>query len=170
MGGQIKTARGAWWNTLDPGLTTKATGGLSMVSLDHIAGRRRSVTPLFASHPPHLSVPRRDGSMLGDTWVDPRNPNTWACLHGADAWAGHTICYHLSRQSLGELDDPMLYVGITGDIARRLTQHRCRKPWWPEVAEIMLTCFVNRETALAYESMSINVDGPVHNTQGRQRP
>lgn len=75
-----------------------------------------------------------------------------------------------SLYRLYDASDVLLYVGIAGNPGRRFEQHRGEKPWWGEVARIMLEHFPSREAALAAESKAIKADRPRYNIAGQTGP
>jgi len=62
-------------------------------------------------------------------------------------------------------DGQLLYVGITLNLGSRLTKHRDDKPWWAEVARVMVAQFDSREEVLAAEKVAIRTEQPKYNIQ-----
>jgi len=60
-------------------------------------------------------------------------------------------------------DGLLLYVGITNDLGTRLSDHRRDKPWWAEVARVMVAQFESREAVLAAEKVAIRTEQPKYN-------
>lgn len=59
--------------------------------------------------------------------------------------------------------DALLYVGITMDLAGRMSQHRKDKPWWVDVHHISIEHFDNRASVLAAERAAIASEKPLYN-------
>lgn len=57
----------------------------------------------------------------------------------------------------------LLYVGISLNAARRLSDHRRGKPWWSQVAHITLEHFPDRPSVEAAEARAIRTEKPRHN-------
>lgn len=57
----------------------------------------------------------------------------------------------------------LLYVGITNDPARRISQHAAKKNWWRAVRGISLEWYSNREDAAAAEKRAIAIEKPMTN-------
>jgi len=64
---------------------------------------------------------------------------------------------------LFDVNDELLYVGITFMPGNRFTQHRREKLWWREVARQELTTYPNREAAADAERDAIANEQPIHN-------
>jgi hypothetical protein len=67
----------------------------------------------------------------------------------------------------------LLYVGISDDPERRMTDHRDNFPWWGDVAREKTTrvWFKSKEHARSAEGRAIATEHPVHNVQpGREIP
>jgi hypothetical protein len=56
----------------------------------------------------------------------------------------------------------LLYVGITGTLSQRFTNHH-EKPWWPNVADVTVEMHPNRDAVLAAEKTAIQTEKPLHN-------
>jgi hypothetical protein len=69
-------------------------------------------------------------------------------------------------------NDRLLYVGISGNPARRHHEHSKEKPWWSEVARSTMEHFPTREQAAQAECIAIRSEMPVHNIMHNrsQRP
>lgn len=67
----------------------------------------------------------------------------------------------------------LLYVGMTGDLGRRLDGH-AEKRWFPKVTSIALEWFPSEDAARIAERDAIRSEHPVHNIAGipgrRRRP
>lgn len=64
----------------------------------------------------------------------------------------------------------LLYIGITNNITRRLTQHDADKPWFHQAATIKVEHYPTRKEALAHEAAAIVAEKPlynIHHNQGR---
>lgn len=57
----------------------------------------------------------------------------------------------------------LLYVGITGDLARRRAEHEADKEWWQDVRRMTLESWATRTEALWAEWVAIATEIPVHN-------
>lgn len=65
----------------------------------------------------------------------------------------------------------LLYVGITNNITRRVTQHDADKPWFEQAARIEVEHFDTRRQAQAREAAAIEVENPlynIHHNRGRE--
>lgn len=62
-----------------------------------------------------------------------------------------------------DTDRELLYVGISNQGMRRLTQHAIEKSWWPQVATIEIEHFESRGEALAREAELIHEHRPPFN-------
>ncbi|MFC9700900.1 type II toxin-antitoxin system prevent-host-death family antitoxin [Streptomyces sp. NPDC056943] len=71
---------------------------------------------------------------------------------------------------LYDVEDRLLYVGITGDPKVRFTQHRKEKPWWAEVALREVEWFSTRSDAERAEQRAIRREVPRYNDAGVQWP
>lgn len=82
---------------------------------------------------------------------------------------------HRSRPSsvyrLYSADFDLLYVGIAGNVAKRLVAHS-QTEWWGDVSLIRLEHFATRAEALDVEAKAIRGERPVYNVQvrGSSRP
>ena len=57
----------------------------------------------------------------------------------------------------------LLYVGITGNPAKRLSQHRREKDWWDSVSRVEMQRFASREELEAAERAAVIAEKPLHN-------
>lgn len=57
----------------------------------------------------------------------------------------------------------LLYVGISNDPCRRLSEHEKTKDWKSEIRDIKIEYFETREIALLAEQLAIKVEKPLHN-------
>lgn len=62
----------------------------------------------------------------------------------------------------------LLYVGITNDPGRRMSQHAEQKRWWPEVRGVSIEWYDDREGVAAAERRAVAIERPRHNKQLRQ--
>lgn len=62
-------------------------------------------------------------------------------------------------------DGTLLYVGVTGELRARFTQHAAAKPWWPEVARKTVTWYGTRRSAMDAEAVAIVAEKPRYNIQ-----
>ena len=60
-------------------------------------------------------------------------------------------------------DDELIYVGITYDFKARLSVHKWRKAWWPEVARIETRDYPTRFDAQVVEHHLMRAHLPKHN-------
>lgn len=158
LGGKLKTARGAWWNTLNPGLTTEALGRLQMVLPDLIATSPASVTSAHIpcrteAGPWELTIPAVSHAY---EVIDPMDANSWRRF-GTSA--------HPTRYLYRFFDEAgtLLYVGICWAPARRWQQHRKTKAWWSQVHAVRLELLADEYAARAAETACIKSENPVHN-------
>lgn len=61
----------------------------------------------------------------------------------------------------------LLYVGITNDPPRRMTEHSQDKAWWPQVRGMTVDWYPDRDAVLAAERRAIRIEHPLHNSQHR---
>lgn len=61
--------------------------------------------------------------------------------------------------------DRLIYVGTTGDPAKRFRQHQTGKSWWEEVATREIEWFPDADTALRAERELIASELPPHNVR-----
>lgn len=66
---------------------------------------------------------------------------------------------------LFDVDDQLLYVGVTENLRQRWTAHAA-KPWWPQVARQFVTPYESRSKALADELRAIRTERPLYNQAG----
>lgn len=59
----------------------------------------------------------------------------------------------------------LLYVGLTVDLASRISVHRSTQPWWPEVAGITSERHPDYATVRAAELAAIQSELPKYNLQ-----
>ncbi len=62
-------------------------------------------------------------------------------------------------------DGRLLYIGITGSYAARMSTHASTSPWWPEVANITLEPCLSLTAARAAERLAVQAEKPEHNRQ-----
>lgn len=63
---------------------------------------------------------------------------------------------------LYDAEGELLYVGMSMNLAGRLSKHHMRS-WWPEVAETVVEWFPGREAAKAAERSAIHHENPRYN-------
>lgn len=68
-----------------------------------------------------------------------------------------------------DADDRPLYVGQSGQIRSRISQHRSVSPWWKDAARVRITAASDRDGALALEGRLIAELAPLHNVAGNPR-
>jgi len=61
--------------------------------------------------------------------------------------------------------DRLLYVGITGHLARRMAGHERSSAWYPECARVATTDYPSRALAGHYEDEAISAERPMHNVR-----
>lgn len=61
--------------------------------------------------------------------------------------------------------DQLLYIGVSGNLKKRMQQHRRDKKWWSEVTRTVSQCFDSREEAELAEAEAIASERPLHNRQ-----
>ncbi|HEY1127263.1 MAG TPA: hypothetical protein VGF83_05840 [Actinomycetota bacterium] len=64
-------------------------------------------------------------------------------------------------------DAVLLYVGITGNLPRRLGEHSSDKPWWLQVQHVTTSHYRSREEAATAELAAIRTEHPRFNVAGR---
>lgn len=69
---------------------------------------------------------------------------------------------------LYDVDDRLLYVGISSDPPSRMQQHAADKPWWPEVADQRIEWLDSRTEALDAERLAIAGEHPRFNHVHKQ--
>ena len=82
-------------------------------------------------------------------------------------WPSPTAVYQLH-----DPDGALVYVGVTGDVLRRLDQHRAASSWWPAVA-LELTAvrwYRTRRLAERMEQLTIAHRHPAENVIGNPSP
>ncbi len=62
-------------------------------------------------------------------------------------------------------DDSLLYVGLTRDPSRRISQHAGDKSWWTNVSRIEIAHFDSLEELRSAERDAITTEKPVHNVR-----
>lgn len=68
------------------------------------------------------------------------------------------------------LKGELIYVGCTNNLARRVREHRCKSPWWPEVTSMAYDPAESQEDALKAECFLIKTEHPTHNIQHAEPP
>lgn len=61
-----------------------------------------------------------------------------------------------------DINDDLMYVGISLNLEGRLSKHR-RREWWPEVDRMEVEWFDGREAAKAAERSAIYHENPTYN-------
>lgn len=87
-------------------------------------------------------------------------PAHWTAVSSAGQWFVYVI-YNKRVQN-------PLYVGYSRDVARRLTQHRQQKSWWPLVDQITVGLCDSRDKALEEERCRIAMMKPLFNVVGNR--
>lgn len=75
---------------------------------------------------------------------------------------GKTTLYRLY-----DVDDALLYVGISSKWFARMAQHATEKGWWDDVVTVKRQAFPGRTEALAAEREAIRTERPRYNVRGR---
>lgn len=57
----------------------------------------------------------------------------------------------------------LLYIGVTANAHRRITDHRDEKEWWTEIQTITLEHFPDRDSVLKAERAAIKAELPLYN-------
>ena len=66
-------------------------------------------------------------------------------------------------------DGVLLYVGMTSDLATRLTNHKYATSWWGQVARVTHTTVPDRPTARELERDLIRSQAPLFNVRHAAR-
>lgn len=61
----------------------------------------------------------------------------------------------------------LLYIGISGDVHKRLSSHARTQSWWPEVESCRVEFFPTREVLVEAERAAIRDEHPRYNVVGR---
>ena len=61
-------------------------------------------------------------------------------------------------------EDNLLYIGVTEDITRRNSEHKCSSPWFKNVVRISEEIFESRDIALTEEKNQIAAEVPCFNS------
>lgn len=62
-------------------------------------------------------------------------------------------------------DEALLYVGVTGNVYRRLLQHRRRQPWGHDITHVSAQRFAYLDLALEAERVAVLAERPLHNVR-----
>lgn len=62
-----------------------------------------------------------------------------------------------------DVDDTLLYIGISLDPGKRWKQHREDKPWWSDVAKVTVETYPSRSAAMDAERAAIAAERPRYN-------
>lgn len=65
--------------------------------------------------------------------------------------------------------DVLLYVGLTADPGRRITQHRSTKSWWHQVSRVELEHFETLYEVRTAEAIAIREEAPLYNVHLSRR-
>lgn len=77
--------------------------------------------------------------------------------------------YETALYKAYDADGALIYVGISGDWAKRLCQHRGASPWYYDIARLEVEWFSDRWQALAREKALIAEHEPKWNWAGTMR-
>lgn len=69
-----------------------------------------------------------------------------------------------------DVDNHLLYVGISLHAAQRASEHRGDKSWWSDVARMNIEHLADRTEALEAELTAIRTERPRYNVTGAVRP
>lgn len=98
-----------------------------------------------------------------ETWlqiINASDPSSWRRLSRPGWWFVYTM-----HESQRRISVP-LYVGMTGDLYRRLSIHRRDRVWWPLVGDIVLERFASKQDAAEAEELRIHKLRPLFNITG----
>lgn len=70
---------------------------------------------------------------------------------------------------LYDLNNNLLYIGITYDIKMRFYHHSKDKYWWPDVSKKYIRKYPNRQEAVRIEKQAIEKYNPLYNEQYNQK-
>lgn len=70
---------------------------------------------------------------------------------------------HVALYRLYDAEDTLLYVGVSVEPFRRMTQHAAEQAWWGTVARTTIETFPDREAALTAEREAICTEQPHYN-------
>lgn len=60
-------------------------------------------------------------------------------------------------------DQTLLYVGLTNDVFRRLSEHKLGTRWFEQITHVSVEHFDTREEAQQAETKAIETEAPLHN-------
>jgi len=100
---------------------------------------------------------------MHSNFIELHNPDVMLSLEKAPA--GGTAALYRFYNKAGEL----LYVGVTGNVLKRCSQHRLQSAWWFETWYMTLGWYRNRMEAFRAEADAIRTELPWHNDQFNPR-
>lgn len=98
-------------------------------------------------------------------WGRDTNP-TALCAQIGSEWRKHGrtgLWFVYTMYEREERINVPLYVGMTGQLHSRLSQHRAQQDWWPLVGMIVAETFVEKDDADHAEHMRIREMRPLFN-------
>jgi excinuclease UvrABC nuclease subunit len=69
-----------------------------------------------------------------------------------------------------DVDDRLLYVGITYSLGARFRGHERLSPWWPKQRSVKIVWRDTRDEAATEERKAIREEAPLHNVAGTRVP
>jgi hypothetical protein len=94
-------------------------------------------------------------------WLSPDDPEGWQRINIDGRW----FTYWLYNEQI----HAPIYIGMTNNIFRRLTEHSKQKSWWPLVYRIIVDCHETEIEAYAEEARLIQRCQPTFNVAGLGR-
>ncbi len=89
-------------------------------------------------------------------FISPSNPAEWRAIAEPGFWYVYILYTdHIRRHPV--------YVGMTGDVSRRLAQHKTTKAWWPLVHRIIVDRCSSQGEARELEERFIRRMKPLFN-------
>jgi len=67
------------------------------------------------------------------------------------------------------IDDSLLYVGISNNFVDRFQKHKADKPWWMEISTVTMEHFNSRKKAEAAELSAIKKEKPKYNIKHNEQ-
>lgn len=119
--------------------------------------------PIVTDGSPRRLFWDQDAAAAGDNpyfpeFLYPVDPRGWKRIAIPGRWFVYNLHTTLIR--------PPVYVGMTGNVNRRLREHMKDKAWWPLVDRIIVDCCATREEALELEERCIHIKRPLVNIAG----
>jgi predicted GIY-YIG superfamily endonuclease len=76
----------------------------------------------------------------------------------------HKFPVRTALYRLYDAESNLIYVGVSYQPRYRLTQHKQKKVWWPEVARVEIHWYPDRRPAEDIERDAIRAEAPRYNT------